>query len=217
MIRALYSAAAVVTRTVCALDPSQPIPGLRDWEIIETPGHTPGRQPPGRSAVRITGHGVVWVALGSGHLASFDRRKCKGRLNGPDAIGQHCPDGWTLYPTPAELPEREGLWQRRLALLRLGRSIRYAGPGKEHADRDEEQFRFVLALVNSKFVVLRVPYPLGFFAKGMDGRIDDPKAGWKGKGVWTTWGTRTPFHAETGKGTMPRVVRFQMRPNPIAD
>jgi hypothetical protein len=37
MIRALYSAAAVVTRTVCALDPSQPIPGIRDWEIIETP------------------------------------------------------------------------------------------------------------------------------------------------------------------------------------
>jgi hypothetical protein len=75
----------------------------------------------------------------------------------------------------------------------------------------------LLALVNGKFVVLRVPYPLGFFAKGMDGRIDDPKAGWKGKGVWTTWGTRTPFHSETGKGTMPKVVHFQMRPNPIAD
>ena len=35
----------------------------------------------------------------------------------------------------------------------------------------------------------------------MDGRIDDAKTGWKGKGVWTTWGTRTPFHSETGKGT----------------
>ena len=40
----------------------------------------------------------------------------------------------------------------------------------------------LIALVNGKFVVMRVPYPLGFFAKGMDGRIDDPKAGWKGKG-----------------------------------
>ena len=39
----------------------------------------------------------------------------------------------------------------------------------------------LIALVNGKFVILRVPYPLGFFAKGMDGRIDDPKAGWKGK------------------------------------
>jgi hypothetical protein len=51
----------------------------------------------------------------------------------------------------------------------------------------------------------------------MDGRIDDPNAGWKGKGVWTTWGTRTPFHSETGKGTMDKVVHFQVRPNPLAD
>ena len=72
------------------------------------------------------------------------------------------------------------------------------------------------AVVNGKWVVMRVPYPIGYFAKGMDGRIDDPKAGWKGKGVWTTWGTRTPFHSETGKGTMPKVVHFQIRPNPLA-
>jgi hypothetical protein len=32
-------------------------------------------------------------------------------------------------------------------------------------------------------VVLRVPYPLSFYAKGLDGRIDDPNAGWKGRGV----------------------------------
>ncbi|HUK18267.1 MAG TPA: carboxypeptidase-like regulatory domain-containing protein, partial [Bryobacteraceae bacterium] len=31
----------------------------------------------------IDRNNVVWVALGSGHLASFDRRKCKGPLNGP--------------------------------------------------------------------------------------------------------------------------------------
>jgi hypothetical protein len=51
----------------------------------------------------------------------------------------------------------------------------------------------------------------------MDGRIDDPKTGWKGKGVWTTWGTRTAFHSETGKGTMAKVVHFQIRPDPLAD
>ena len=32
------------------------------------------------------------------------------------------------------------------------------------------------ALVDGKFVVLRVPYPIGFFTKWMDGRIDDPNA-----------------------------------------
>jgi len=64
---------------------------------------------------------------------------------------------------------------------------------------------------------MRVPYPTGFFAKGMDGRIDDPKAGWKGKGVWSTWATRAPFHSETGKGTSSKVVKFQLRPDPLAD
>ena len=32
-------------------------------------------------------------------MASFDRRKCTV-LNGPTALGQHCTEGWTLYPTP---------------------------------------------------------------------------------------------------------------------
>jgi hypothetical protein len=50
----------------------------------------------------------------------------------------------------------------------------------------------------------------------MDGRIDDPDAGWKGKGLWATWSTRAPFHAETGKGTPSKVVRFQLRPDPLA-
>ena len=76
----------------------------------------------------------------------------------------------------------------------------------------------LLALnATGKFMVMRVPYPIGFFAKGMDGRIDDPNAGWKGKGVWTTWATRTPFHSETGKGTSSKVVHFQVRPDPLAD
>jgi hypothetical protein len=73
----------------------------------------------------------------------------------------------------------------------------------------------LLALVDGKFVVLRVPYPMGFYAKGMDGRIDDENAGWKGKGLWATYGTRTPFHVEGGKGTTSKVVRFQLRPDPL--
>jgi hypothetical protein len=75
----------------------------------------------------------------------------------------------------------------------------------------------LLALLpeSGKFVVLRVPYPMGFYAKGMDGRIDDPKAGWKGKGIWATYGTRTPFHAEGGKGTTSKVLHFQLRPDPL--
>jgi hypothetical protein len=72
-------------------------------------------------------------------------------------------------------------------------------------------------LVDGKWVVLRVPYPLSFYAKGLDGRIDDANAGWKGRGVWTTSGDRTPWLKEGGKGTVPIAFHFQLRPNPLAD
>jgi hypothetical protein len=50
----------------------------------------------------------------------------------------------------------------------------------------------------------------------VDGRIDDPKAGWKGRGLWTTSGTRANFHGEGGKGAYPKVYKLQMRPDPLA-
>jgi hypothetical protein len=166
----------------------------------------------------IDRNNVAWVALGSGHLASFDRRKCKGPLNGPTAIGQHCSEGWTLYPTPG--PNFKNVkdsgsadshyydWVDQFDTLGLGKNTPIVTGNSSDS---------LIALVNGKWVVMRVPYPLGFFAKGMDGRIDDARAGWKGKGVWTTWGTRTPFHSETGKGTTAKVVHFQVRPDPLAN
>ena len=74
----------------------------------------------------------------------------------------------------------------------------------------------LIALKDGKMVMLRVPYPLGFYAKGFDGRIDDPKAGWKGRGLWTTSGDRTPWLMEGGKGSQPMAVHFQIRPDPLA-
>ena len=48
----------------------------------------------------IDKQGVVWASMGSGHIGSFDRRKCKGPLNGPKATGDHCPEGWAFYQYP---------------------------------------------------------------------------------------------------------------------
>ena len=50
----------------------------------------------------------------------------------------------------------------------------------------------------------------------MDGRIDDPNGGWKGRGLWATVSTRAPFHMEGGKGTPSKVLKFQLRPDPLA-
>ena len=57
---------------------------------------------------------------------------------------------------------------------------------------------------------------MGFFAKNADARIDDPNAGWKGKALWSTYGQRTMFHLEGGKENRPRVVKLQLRPDPLA-
>src|SRR4051812_25142224 len=78
---------------VVRLDPGENPPATALAEIYEPP--LPGYSPRGMD---MDGNGVVWAPLASGHLASFDRRKCKGPLNGPTATGRHCPEGWTLYP-----------------------------------------------------------------------------------------------------------------------
>ncbi len=205
---------------IVRLTPGSNPPETTLAEYYEVPWNNPKAKVWGYSprGMDIDRNNVAWVALGSGHLASFDRRKCKGPLNGPTATGQHCPEGWTLYQTPG--PNFQNVtdsgsadshyydWVDQWDTLGLGKNTPIVtGNGSDS----------LIALVNGKWVVMRVPYPLGFFAKGMDGRIDDPSAGWKGRGVWTTWGTRTPFHSETGKGTYPKVVHFQFRPNPLAD
>ena len=64
---------------------------------------------------------------------------------------------------------------------------------------------------------MRVAYPMGYFAKGMDGRIDDARTGWKGKGLWSTYSGRSAPHIEGGKGNTSKVVKFQLRPNALAD
>ena len=71
-------------------------------------------------------------------------------------------------------------------------------------------------MVDGKFVTMRVPYPMGFHTRGMDGRIDDASAGWKGRGIWTTHAGQAGWHQEGGKSERPKVIKFQVRPNPTA-
>ena len=164
----------------------------------------------------IDRNGVIWTSLGSGHLGEFDRRKCKGPLNGPDATGDHCPEGWTFHDLPGpgfiDLPEFSVessyyTWVDQHNTLGLGANVPIV---------TGNLFDGVHALVEGEFVTLRVPYPLGFYTKGFEGRIDDPEAGWKGRGIWVPSGDRTPWLKEGGKGTEPLVVHFQVRPDPLA-
>ena len=69
---------------------------------------------------------------------------------------------------------------------------------------------------SEEFVNLVVPYPLGFFSRSANGRIDDASTGWKGKGVWSSFSTYTPWHVEGGDKNGSKAVKFQMRPDPLA-
>jgi hypothetical protein len=196
-------------------------PKTKLTEVYEIPWNDP-KNPDSGFAPRgadLTTDGVLWAVLASGHMASFDRRLCKGPLNGPvAATGKACPEGWKLYTIPG--PQFKGVamkggsaespyydWVDQFDTLGLGKNIPIATGNLSDA---------MFALADGKWVTMRVPYPMGFFSKGMDGRIDDPNAGWKGRGLWTTSGDRAPWLMEGGKESKPRAVQFQLRPDPLA-
>jgi hypothetical protein len=205
--------------SIVRLNPGPNPPQTALAELYELPWNNPKARVHGFSprGMDVDRNGVVWAALASGHLASFDRRKCTGPLNGPTATGQHCPEGWTLYPEP--LPQLTGVtdpgsaeasyftWVDQFDTFGLGKNVPINTGNESEA---------LLALKDGQWVILRVPYPMGFYTKWMDGRIDDPTTGWKGKGLWATVSTRAPFHMESGKGTTSKVLKFQLRPNPLA-
>ena len=85
-------------------------------EVYEPPFNNPKRQSRAsrRAAMDVDRNGVVWAALASGHMASFDRRKCKGPLNGPTATGPALPRGLdALSGAAAAVQRRDRSRQRR--------------------------------------------------------------------------------------------------------
>ena len=180
-------------------------------EIYEPP--FPGYGPRGGDIGR---DGIMWSSLASGHLGKFDRSKCKV-LNGPTATGKHCPEGWTLYRFPG--PQFKDVqddgsveasyytWVDHFNILGLGENVPIASGNMSDA---------YYALVDGKWITIRVPYRMGFFAKWAEGRIDNPSAGWKGRALWATSSDRTVFHFEGGTQNRPQVIKFQLRPDPLA-
>jgi hypothetical protein len=164
----------------------------------------------------IDSKGAVWVSLASGHLGKFDRSKCKGPLNGPTATGDHCPEGWTFYKYPG--PGFQGIGDNSAEASYYTWVDQHdaVGLGKDAPISTADENDGFAALVDGKMVMLRIPYPIGFYAKGLDARIDDAQAGWKGRGLWSSEGDRTPWLKEGGKGMTPIAVHIQVRPDPLA-
>lgn len=186
-------------------------------ERFEAPPQ-PDIQMAGERGIAIDTNGVVWVAWRqTDHLTSFDRRKCKGPLNGLKATGPHCPEGWTVYRRSDEptfmnskllSDDNYSLDVDQFDWSGLGKNTKIIGSVNSDA--------LQALLPSGEFIDLHIPYPMGFFTRNVHGRFDNPKAGWKGRGIWTAGMTYTNWHQEGGKGQAPKVVKVQVRPSPTA-
>jgi hypothetical protein len=172
----------------------------------------------GSRGLDVDSQGVAWVNMSAtDHMASFDRRKCKV-TNGPTATGQHCPEGWTFYRVPG--PKFEGVDRPSdmLYLTSVDRDdvLGIAG-GKDVPLTELGNSDSLLAVLpGGELFRMRVPYPLGFFGRSVHGRIDDQKTGWKGRAYWSSYAGYAAWHVEGGKGQKAKVVKFQLRPDPLA-
>ena len=171
--------------------------------------------------VAVDSKGIAWVAFGSGQIGRFDRTSCKVR-NGKDALGQQCPEGWEFFTGPGAM--LKGVDQKvaggstdwyyltfvdRFDVFGLGKDVPFFPATTSDA---------VMAFLpdSHKFVVIRLPYPLNSVPRGVDARIDDSKAGWKGRGLWMSANNMVLHHMEGGSGARSKVFKVQMRPDPLA-
>ncbi len=197
------------------------IPGKNPPETCKTEYYEPPLKDGKYSAVGARGvgidsAGVAWAAFSSGQVGAFDRRKCKV-TNGPTATGQQCPEGWTFYDLPS--PHIGGTFATSdFVYSEWDDMFNVVGLGKETHFFPATNSDSVVALPEgqSKFVTFRVPYPMGFYTRGMDFRIDDPAAGWKGKAMHATYSSGVQWHQEGGEGEYSKEVAFQLRPDPLA-
>jgi hypothetical protein len=198
--------------SIVRINPGPNPPETALSEVYNVP--MPGFGPRGGD---IDSKGVYWASLGSGHLGSFDRSKCKAPLSGPKALGDQCPEGWSFYQYPG--PGFEGIGENSAesSYYTWVDQHNTSGLGNDVPISTANLTDGLAALKDGKMISLRVPYPMGFFAKGLDGRIDDPNGGWKGRGLWVSSGDRAPWQTEGGKGNRPMAVHVQVRPNPLAD
>jgi hypothetical protein len=167
--------------------------------------------------VDVDGNGIAWAAFNSGHLGKFDRNKCSTKRIPITDPGQQCPEGWTMIDPPG--PRFPGLKS-------VGTDSYYliytdihgaAGLGKNVPILTGTNSDSLLAYLpeKSEWVVLRTPYPQGFYARSLDARIDDPKTG-RGS-LWSNYASSAGWHVEGGEyEDVSHVIRFEVRESPLA-
>ena len=168
-------------------------------KISDYPVPAPGRMPHG---IDFSSDGNVWVSLGSGQLGRLDRKTNEWKFwdnPGVKFKSTGAETGTTDFPYY--------LWVDQFNVSGLGKDTVFVTGSASDA-------MFVFDPKKESFSVFHIPYPMPYYARGLDGRIDDAKAGWKGRGLWMTYSSYLPRFTENRSGT---VNHMQIRPNPLAN
>jgi streptogramin lyase len=158
----------------------------------------PGYGPRGIDA---TTDGRLWFGTGSGHLGRFDPKTEEFKYwetPGPKIKGTGKETGSADF--------HYYIWVDQFNALGLGKdTVILTGTNSDSL--------LAFKPATEQFTVIRIPYPRGVFTRGLDGRIDDEKAGWKGRGLWVSNNTDGLVHTENRRGFISHV---QFRENPLA-
>ena len=156
----------------------------------------------GPKGVDATTDGIIWFGTASGHLGRFDPKT----------------EQFTYWETPG--PKLSGvsaketgsadyhyyLWVDQMNTLGMGKDMVIANGTASDS-------MVIFNPTTETFTTVRVPYPMVFYSRGLDGRIDDPNAGWKGRGLWANYSNIPVRHQEDGK---TYINHIQLRPDPLA-
>ena len=126
-------------------------------------GHRPQRRRLARARERTPGELRPPQVQGPAERPGRDRAALPGGL---DAVPEPLPQ-FKGVTEPGSVEASYYTWVDQFDTLGLGRNVPInTGNAAEG----------LLVLKDGKWVVLRVPYPTGYYTKWLDGRIDDPKA-----------------------------------------
>jgi streptogramin lyase len=168
-------------------------------KIKDYPLPAPGRFPHG---IDFSSDGNLWTSLGSGQVGRLDVKTGQWKFwdnPGVKFKGTGAETGTTDFPYY--------LWVDQFNASGLGKDTVFVTGTTSDAI-------FVFDPKKETFSIFHVPYPMPYYARGLDGRVDDPNAGWKGRGLWMTYSSYLPRFTETRSGT---VNHMQIRPNPLAN
>ena len=182
--------------TVPDLSRAQSCASLRESipRRLRSPRSTMSRCPALASAAAdIDKQGVVWASLASGHLAASIAENAKDRSTDRKRPAIIAPRAGRSINIPVRAFKGIGENSAESSYYSWVDQHNTFGLGEDVPMSTGNLNDGLIAMKDGKMILLRVPYPMGFYAKGFDGRIDDPKAGWKGRGLWSSSGDRAPW------------------------